>query len=170
MGVVSWGYYCANSDYPGVYSRISHAYKDFLEPTINSWSSTSSSGSSTNRFDVPSTCTDSGFYDNAGTKYNCKWYASNEKNCRKYGDDYPNGGVTANEMCCACGGGMMTNSSGGTDTDTDTDTDTNKDNNDTGGSGGGACLAKQDKIFCPDSGHSNGCCSGRCNVNRQKCK
>jgi hypothetical protein len=53
-----------------------------------------------------SICTDSpmGWFDGLGSKYNCIWYAQ-DNNCETYGNDTPNFGKTANEACCACGGG-----------------------------------------------------------------
>lgn len=52
------------------------------------------------------TCTDTpvGWYDSDGPYYDCAWY-SEDDNCAKYGNSYANQGKTANQACCACGGG-----------------------------------------------------------------
>lgn len=42
--------------------------------------------------------------DQFGSFYDCAWYAEGS-NCERFGDDYANDGKTANEACCACGGG-----------------------------------------------------------------
>jgi len=48
-------------------------------------------------------CTDEGWLDFYGDT--CEWYAVND-HCAKYGDIWAkNGGIAANEACCACGGG-----------------------------------------------------------------
>jgi hypothetical protein len=59
----------------------------------------------------PVTCQDSplGWYDSDGPDYNCGWYSLGD-NCAKHGDSYSGqGGKTANEACCACGGGTTSN-------------------------------------------------------------
>merc|ERR1712038_766492 len=45
-----------------------------------------------------------GWYDSDGPTYDCEWY-SEGNNCQAHGDSYENFGKTANEACCACGGG-----------------------------------------------------------------
>ena len=55
-------------------------------------------------FDFPSN-----WYDNEGPKFDCLWY-EDKLNCEYYGDDYSRLDTTANQACCACGGGV-TNSS-----------------------------------------------------------
>ena len=58
-----------------------------------------------------SKCTDNpqGWYDSDGADYNCQWYAL-VNNCSNFGNGYANNGITANEACCACGGGNKGNS------------------------------------------------------------
>lgn len=53
-------------------------------------------------------CTDNpeGWYDSDGPTYDCEWYAQGS-NCEVYGDLFENMGKTANEACCACGGGQL---------------------------------------------------------------
>merc|ERR1712150_211071 len=45
-----------------------------------------------------------GWHDSDGDEYNCAFYATGT-NCAEYGDGFANNGVTANDACCACGGG-----------------------------------------------------------------
>jgi Subtilisin-like serine proteases len=53
-------------------------------------------------FDSPA-----GWFDSDGETYNCQWY-SRFGRCRLYGSRFenPDNGKTANEACCACGGGQ----------------------------------------------------------------
>jgi len=54
----------------------------------------------------PAPCSDDpkDWHDADGAKYNCAWYAQ-ARNCAVYGDQFERNGNTANEACCACGGG-----------------------------------------------------------------
>lgn len=54
----------------------------------------------------PNRCQDfpSGWYDSDGPSYTCVWYSLGT-NCAQFGDGFENSGYTANEACCACGGG-----------------------------------------------------------------
>jgi len=45
-----------------------------------------------------------GWHDSTGEEYNCNWYAGGE-NCNMWGNSFPKYGRTANQACCACGGG-----------------------------------------------------------------
>jgi hypothetical protein len=56
--------------------------------------------------EVPCTCVNDpdGWYDADGITFNCAWYAQGS-NCASYGSSYANFGATANQACCACGGG-----------------------------------------------------------------
>jgi hypothetical protein len=44
------------------------------------------------------------WFDSDGSNYHCDWY-SQEDHCEKHGHEFENGGHTASEACCACGGG-----------------------------------------------------------------
>ena len=58
---------------------------------------------------APGVCVDNpqGWYDIDGPTYSCPWYAQGS-NCASYGSGYANFGKTANQACCACGGGLIT--------------------------------------------------------------
>ena len=44
------------------------------------------------------------WYDSYGATYNCGYYEEYDY-CKDWGDGYTNFGMTANDACCACGGG-----------------------------------------------------------------
>ena len=46
------------------------------------------------------------WFDADGPTYNCQWYAKGTR-CSSYGHGYANKGQTANQACCACGGGQQ---------------------------------------------------------------
>jgi len=118
VGVVSFGQGCALPGKSGVYARVSGVeswlkaeicnrssdpkpeYCNGFEPTPLPPSPTSAPTCD------PANCQDSplGWHDSDGAQYNCAWYAQGT-NCQSYGDSYENDGKTANEACCACGGG-----------------------------------------------------------------
>lgn len=65
--------------------------------------------------DLTCTCNDNGcvpgqpWNDSDGVSWGCTTgYANSPTACEAYGDDYENCGLTANEACCSCGGGVPT--------------------------------------------------------------
>lgn len=46
------------------------------------------------------------WHDNGGKTYDCLWYAKYDR-CEQYGQGYANGGFTASQACCSCGGGLV---------------------------------------------------------------
>lgn len=64
------------------------------------------------RDEKPDVCIDMELNENSewqdSDEKNCDWY-SNDNHCDTYGNDpiYENFGLTANEVCCACGGGSL---------------------------------------------------------------
>lgn len=47
------------------------------------------------------------WYDSLGDAYDCDWYATDsDLYCGTFADDTSNFGMTANEACCVCGGGV----------------------------------------------------------------
>lgn len=45
------------------------------------------------------------WHDSDGEDFDCIWYAL-DNNCASFGHDFANNGLTANQACCVCGGGV----------------------------------------------------------------
>merc|ERR1712232_1247149 len=64
----------------------------------------------TSAFDGPAHCRDfPDWHDIDGPIYNCEWYGLVSTRCADHGSGHANGGVTANNACCICGGGETEN-------------------------------------------------------------
>ena len=70
-----------------------------LKSKLNGHSCVSTEGGHGNCRDSPES-----WHDSDGPMYDCDWY-SRDGNCAKHGNGFANRGKTANQACCACGGG-----------------------------------------------------------------
>mmetsp|Transcript_16585 Transcript_16585/g.19208 ORF Transcript_16585/g.19208 Transcript_16585/m.19208 type:complete len:639 (+) Transcript_16585:91-2007(+) len=73
----------------------------------------------------------------------CSWYGQNDSRCEQLGNTSGTNGFTANEACCVCEGGDITNDNGGNNNNSDGNTNNgggNSGGNSNGsGSGGNTC-------------------------------
>merc|ERR1712150_145710 len=76
---------------------VGETTKETSSPTI---SPTSSNGENGKCMDSPED-----WHDSDGAQFTCEWYEEGNR-CAKYGNMYENFGKTANQACCACGGGL----------------------------------------------------------------
>jgi len=133
VGVTSWGYGCADAQFPGVYARISDQFPWIKEVICASHGSPKPSFCGDNPpppspgppapptptppSPSPPSCVNDpiDWNDIDGVEYNCDWYGEGD-NCAIHGDYFENDefeNETANKACCACGGGSSTGPSPG---------------------------------------------------------
>ena len=111
VGVVSWSHFDCGENDPSVYQRVSVGY-NFISGMMSTWAATGKAG----KLPRNNGCTDNGgfYHDDVvdaadlDATHNCLWYAQS-KHCEWYGDHFAHAGVTANNACCACGGGTRVN-------------------------------------------------------------
>ena len=106
VGVVSWGFSCADSDFPGVYARVSSAYSWIASEVCKGSKYAEEAGFNCADINLPSPtqpeeCFDTpGWVDQFGD--GCEWYEAHEfPGCVSYGSIDGDMGA-ASDNCCHC--------------------------------------------------------------------